>query len=100
MIICTAQTNFRLLLFAYNDKRCKRIIIRGGRRNGKPIFYPRNIARVRSGRVGKTADIKAEISNVLYSYGATGLRGSDRLKTNNMDFGRTVRLLAEFILFC
>lgn len=70
----------------------------GGWRNGKPIVYPRNVARVRSGRVGKTADIKAEISDVLYSHGAIALNGSDRVKTNNMDFGRTVRLLAEFVV--
>lgn len=49
---------------------------------------------------GKTADIKAEICNVLYSHSAIGAKGSDRLKTNKMDLGRTVRLLAEIVLFC
>jgi hypothetical protein len=53
------------------------------------------MARVRRGRVGKTADIKAEISSVLYTYDATGLRGSDRFNIN-MDFSRTVRLLAVY----
>jgi hypothetical protein len=60
-------------------------------------LYPRNVVSVRSDRVGATTNIKAEISNALNSYGAIGLRGSDRFVNNNMDFSRTVRSFGQFI---
>jgi hypothetical protein len=55
------------------------------------------VVNVRSGRVGAIANIKAEISNALNSYGVIGLRGSDRFVNNNMNFSRTVRFFGEFV---